>query len=105
MLMYMLIERGKLCKGEMLVSEILWIHTAYVLCLLSSILLLLACQLFAVLPIQFCRILFILDLYHRLIALNTLIILAFLADSLLSLTLMFTVKFIFSFVVSRVFRN
>lgn len=69
--------------------------------------LLLACRLpiVAVLPIQFYRILFILDLYHRLIALNTLIILAFLADSLLSLTLMFTVKFIFSFVVSRVFRN
>lgn len=56
----------------------------------------------AVLPIQFYRILFILDLYHRLIALNTLIILAFLADSLLSLTLMFTVKFIFRFIVSRV---
>lgn len=69
----------------MLVSEILWIHTAYLLCLLSSTLLL-ACQLL-LLPIQFYRILFILDLYHRLIALNTLIILALLADSLLSLTL------------------
>lgn len=85
----------------MLVSEILWIHTAYVLCPF----LLLACQLLLLLPIQFYRILFILDLYHRLIALYTLIILALFADSLFSLTLCLLLNYLSLALSCRVFRN